>query len=396
MKKQRRVLVVTERFYPESFLVNELVESSVQRGLSVTVLTQEPSYPRGRVFKGYKNQLISLEGWKGARIVRFKTIPGYRDSLAIKLFNYLWFALYGSLVACLLPWRFDEVFIFQTGPLSMAVPAIAYARLHHRPVRIWTQDVWPDTVYAYGFDRGPFLRIPLEAFVRWVYRSVNIVFITCTEFSKSLSRFTSRPLVYAPSWPMSPYSPGHIPPKNEVPLFVFAGNTGKVQNLENLVRGFASAWRRNPRIGVLRIVGDGSAWNALEALVRSEGVPVELPGRKSAGEMQGEYERADYLVLSLASQEIFTRTLPAKFSMYLSVGKPILCAASGVCAKLVREHDLGFVADPDEVESIAEAFALASRCSRERYACIALNARRLLEDEFDRDTIINRIIANAV
>jgi len=395
MKNPRRILVVTERFFPESFIVNELVESLVQRGLSVTVLTQEPSYPRGRVFKGYKNKLVSIDGWHGARVVRFKTIPGYRDSLVIKLFNYLWFALYGSIVAVLLPWRFDDVFIFQTGPLSMSVPAIAYAKLHHRPVRIWTQDVWPDSVYAYGFGQGPFLRIPLEAFVRWVYRAVEVVFMTCTEFSKSLVRFTSKPLVYAPSWPMVPYVSGNTRPANELPVFLFAGNTGKVQNLENLIKGFAIAWRRNPQIGILRIVGDGSAWKSLESLIKTEAVPVQLPGRKSTAEMQKEYEQADFLVLSLASNEIFRRTLPAKFSMYLSVGKPILCAASGVCANLVGEHALGFIADPDEIGSIAEAFALAGKCPPTEYAQFAANAKNLLEKEFDQEIIIKRLIETA-
>ena len=319
-----------------------------------------PLILEGDSFRGYRNRLLAVDDWQGARVIRFKTIPGYRDSLIVKIFNYLWFLVYGSFVALFLPWSFDEVFVFQTGPLTMAVPAIAYAKLHHRPLRIWTQDVWPDTVYAYGFKKNVFLSIPLEFFVRWVYRSVETIFITCTEFSKSLSHYTSKQLIYAPSWPMVIYQFVERPQLNEIPRFVFAGNVGKVQNLENLVRGFAIAWRRNPRVGALRIVGDGSAWEFIAALVKREGAPVEMPGQKTPAEMQGEYQDADYLVLSLASHEIFRRTLPAKFAIYLSVGKPIFCVAKGVCAALVRKHELGFIADPDVPERIARAFEAAS------------------------------------
>jgi glycosyltransferase involved in cell wall biosynthesis len=392
MNRKRNILVVSERYYPESFLINDLVESFIRRGLAVTVLTQEPSYPRGRLYRGYRNRLLAINNWRGARVIRLKTIPGYRDSLITKIFNYLWFLFYGSLVAILLPWSFDEVFVFQTGPLTMAVPAIAYAKLHHRPIRIWTQDVWPDTVYAYGFRRQAFITVPLEAFVRWVYRSVKTIFVTCTEFSKSLSKSTTKPLVYAPSWPMIVYSMAERPEKNALPHFVFAGNVGKVQNLENLIRGFAIARRKNSNVGVLRIVGDGSAYNSVASLAKQEGISVEMPGRKTPTEMESEYINADYLVLSLSSQEIFERTLPAKFSMYLSVGKPIVCAAKGVCASLVKEYELGFIANPDSPEEIARAFEAASSSSAELYNRITRNERTLLRNEFDKDVIINRIL----
>jgi glycosyltransferase involved in cell wall biosynthesis len=391
MNRYRRILIVSERFYPETFLVNDLVMGFVSKGFDVTVFTQQPSYPRGRLFPGYKNRIFSKDIWNGARIIRFKTILGYRDHLIFKLFNYLWFAVYGSILAFLLPWSFDKVFIFQTGPLTMAMPAIVYAKIHKKPITIWTQDVWPDSVYAYGFRRWTFLSILLETFVRFVYRSTDHILISCKAFTASLSRFTKKPLIYAPSWPLTKYKSNDLEYIDKIPLFVFAGNIGKVQNLENIVHGFAIAWRRNPNIGVLRLIGDGSAWNTIYQTIIQEGAPVQMPGQKNTSEMEDEYNRAKYLVLSLASKEIFERTLPAKFAMYLAVGKPILCAAKGVCASFVHDHKLGVVADPDSPEEIAHAFECLSAFNMNEYIQVSENDKKLLKSEFDRDMIIQRI-----
>ena len=41
------ILVVTQYFYPENFKINDLVESFVNRGHRVTVLTSKPNYPKG-------------------------------------------------------------------------------------------------------------------------------------------------------------------------------------------------------------------------------------------------------------------------------------------------------------------------------------------------------------
>ena len=41
------ILVVTQYFYPENFKINDLVESFVNRGHRVTVLTSKPNFMKG-------------------------------------------------------------------------------------------------------------------------------------------------------------------------------------------------------------------------------------------------------------------------------------------------------------------------------------------------------------
>jgi glycosyltransferase involved in cell wall biosynthesis len=393
----RRILLVTGYFWPEDFVINDLAEEFAKYGLKVTVLTQQPSYPKGRIFHGYQNRLITWEKWNGISILRIKTVLGYRESLVFKLLNYAWFAIYGSIIALFTPFKFDAVLVYQVGPLTIAIPGIVAAKAKRRPLVLWTQDLWPDSVFAYGFRKTGALSTILDVFVRWIYASVDSVAISCRGFGEVLGQYTRKDLHYAPNWPMTPYHPGTATAnRGSEPVFLFAGNVGKVQNLENVVRAFAKASVVCPTIGRLRIVGDGSALSGLKKLSNDLGVLVDFPGRIPASSISGEYDKADFLVLSLTDEPVFRLTVPAKFQMYLSVGKPILCAAGGEVARMVREGQLGIAADPSDVDAIAAAFLEMRRVDRSRVEHWQANARSVLAGEFDKKTIIDSLLSRII
>ena len=44
---QKRILVVTQHFWPENFRINDMVEGFVRDGVAVDVLCGLPNYPKG-------------------------------------------------------------------------------------------------------------------------------------------------------------------------------------------------------------------------------------------------------------------------------------------------------------------------------------------------------------
>mgnify|MGYP006410605507 FL=1 len=54
----KKILIVTECFYPEEFKINDIALSWKDKGFEVSVITLIPTYPLGRVFPNYKNNLI--------------------------------------------------------------------------------------------------------------------------------------------------------------------------------------------------------------------------------------------------------------------------------------------------------------------------------------------------
>ena len=50
---KKRLLIISQYFYPEQFRINDLCKEWVKRGYAVTVITGIPNYPVGKFFKGY-------------------------------------------------------------------------------------------------------------------------------------------------------------------------------------------------------------------------------------------------------------------------------------------------------------------------------------------------------
>ena len=53
---KKRILIVTQYFWPEDFRVNELAKELSERGHIVDVLTGLPNYPSGNIFQEFKEE----------------------------------------------------------------------------------------------------------------------------------------------------------------------------------------------------------------------------------------------------------------------------------------------------------------------------------------------------
>lgn len=390
---RRSVLVITERYRPEAFLVNDLVDEWVARGHEVRVLTQVPSYPRDRLFPGFPNR-FSIHEEDGATVTRLRTVLGYRRSVARKILNYLLFMIRACAFAPRAARGVDAVFVYHTGPLTQAAALIPIKLLTGKRTVIWTQDVWPDAVFAYGFpDRGAFA-VLLKAFVRLVYRFADEVVVSSAGFVDRVRPYL-RPGATArlvPQWVPREYEravPASARFDGPGVLFVFTGNIGTMQNLEPVIRAFG----RLPRgLATFYVVGDGSERSRLEALAdRVAPGAVRFLGSVAQAEVKACIQACDFSVLSLTADPLVGLTVPAKFQAYLAAGVPIVAIASGEVRRLVEDHDLGLCALPDDEGGILSALMKAIESSdgdRRRWRS---NAGSLLAQFFDRGKAIERL-----
>jgi glycosyltransferase involved in cell wall biosynthesis len=389
------VLVVSERFHPEEFRINDLVRDWVARGHRVRVLTQIPSYPHGVVFPGWTNGAVRGESWEGTRVDRVPTVTGYDSSLRRKLFNYLSFALRGTVEALRGP-RPDVVFSFQTGPLTSALPAVLAARLRRVPLVVWTQDLWPDSVWAYGFRRTPLRAALLEGFVRFCYRRATCVLVSCEGFRQALAPYLppGRVAEFVPNWADEPHAgTGARPwPEDGRLHLTFAGNLGKVQNLDRLLDAWAGLSGPPAERLRLHLVGDGSHAAHLRRRVDGEGIAgVEFHGRRPAAEMGPVYAASHGLLVSLDQQPIFQLTVPSKFQSCLAAGKPVLAVSDGELRRVVETEGVGLAAHPGRVEEIRSLLAGFATLSSEERAAMGSRGRALLERDYRREAILGTL-----
>jgi hypothetical protein len=141
-----KVLLISQYFYPENFKINDLIFSLKGRGHEITVLTGKPNYSKTHFFEGY--------GWKSDDFEIINDIPVYRANLfsrrkggAIRLFlNYISFAVLALFKVSKIKGPFDAIFVYQTSPVTVGIPAIFAKKLFKTPIYFWVQDLWPESL----------------------------------------------------------------------------------------------------------------------------------------------------------------------------------------------------------------------------------------------------------
>lgn len=389
MDAAKKLLVICEAFYPEDFLINDLVHEWEKNNYQFEVLTRAPSYPYGKVYDGYKNKLYQITYFNSIKIHRFPVLQGYEKSTIVKILNYFSFVFWSCLTIFFIGRRFDRIFIYQTGPLTLATAGIIHKKLFKSKITIWTQDLWPETVYAYGFKKTKILSYFLDKFVKWIYLNCDNILVSCEGFKERIRRFVpEKKISFIPNWSLLEYAPKmniKLPGKYN---FTFAGNIGKVQNLENILKGFNLFVKQYPDT-CLNIIGDGSALQNLKHLTETNLIEnVNFTGRKQLSEMSDYYKASDVLILSLKDVPLYEIMIPSKFQAYLSTGKPLFAVICGEVRTLVEKYEIGIGANPSDINDIANGFCKFMKLADTEKARMAHNCHLLNKNVFDRNKII--------
>ena len=395
------ILIVTEVFFPEKFNINDVALSWKNKGYDVDVLTLVPTYPLGKVFSGYKNSFFRKDEYQGINIFRVRAVTGYRNSSVKKILKYVNFMVFGGIAAIFLGRRYDYVFGFNLGSLTDMLPAVVIRKLYKKPTMFWVQDVWPDSVYAYGFKKTKILSIFLDSFVKFMYQNITNIAISSKGFESNLEPYIKKGLkfCYAPNWANDLNVDVDVDPialsKTQKVHFTFAGNVGKVQNLENIVNAFQLLPKDYQEKTQLNIIGDGSNLENIKLLSRNCSNIVFF-GQKSRNEMASFYKSSNFLIVSLVDKPIFSSTVPGKLQTYIVAKKPILAIINGETADIVNDNNLGVSVDPSNVRLIKETFKKCIDMPENEKSEFTINNTKLLETTFKKDNIINRMTSQLI
>lgn len=369
MSEPLHVLVLSQHYWPESFRINEVVESLRDAGCEVSVLTGQPNYPEGTTFPGYKAMAWGEERHpSGYTIYRVPLAPRSGGGARRLVQNYLSFIASGCLLG---PWllrrrRIDVVFVYGTSPILQAIVGILLRATHRARLVTWVQDLWPQSLEATGYVRNPRALAVVAAVVRWIYRHNDLLLVQSRAFLDGVRAMAAdTPVEVHPN-------PGErafdLPPPDMAPALrlppgfnlIFAGNLGTVQALETVVQ---AAKLLQPHAGIrIVLVGSGARSGWVQEQVRNLGLDnVLLPGRFAPEQMPGILAQASALLVSLVRNPIMSQTIPSKIQAYLAAGRPIVASLDGEGARIVTEAGAGIACPAQDASALADAVLALSR-----------------------------------
>ena len=394
--KKKKILIITDCFYPEEFKINDLALAWKENGYDISVLTLAPSYPLGRIFKGYKNYFFRSDKYQGINIYRIFSVTGYKSSVFKKILRYFIFAFLGSFVAICIGKKYDYIFGYNMSSLTNMIPAVIIRKLFNKPLMFWVQDIWPDSVYAYGLKKTKIFSGVLHRFVKFIYSNVDTFAISGKGFKVKIAPYSKKNVTfhYSPNWADEldeSLTKENLGGSKQTTHFTFAGNVGKVQNLENIINGFKLLSKNYQKKAQLNIIGDGSNLNNIK-LIANKNSNIIFHGKKLRSKIFGYYKSSDFLIISLIKKPIFSYTVPAKTQTYIAAKKPILAIINGETAKIIKDNKLGLCTSPSNIQAISNLFKKCINMKDKERKTFVKQNDRLVKTIFNKEKIINNLL----
>jgi glycosyltransferase involved in cell wall biosynthesis len=400
-----RIAFVSQWFPPEpgTVVASSIADGLANRGHHVEVLTGFPNYPTGRLRDDYPIQYYRQET-RSERVTvhRFPLYPSHNHQAFPRALNYLSFA---SSTAWLSRRRIPQpdAWLIYSSPATTAIPALLAPARNRAPICLLIMDLWPDSVTDSGFldagigrHLGRAAAVGLTRLCQWSYRRASFVGITSPGMRAILLDRGVPPRKIRDT-------PNHIDdfglqgasscstraglglPGGR--LFLYAGNVGSLQGLENLI----SAFSRLPE-AQLAIVGDGVERAQLQTLAsRLKARNITFIGNQSTQTIGAFLEAADVHVVSLKDTPLMRITMPSKAQVAMALGKPILAHLCGDTANLVADRRIGAVANPTDMRETVAAIECLTRLSRDELDTIGRRSRELYEAEYSNTVGIDRL-----
>ena len=181
-----RILLLTQYFWPETFRINEVVSSLVERGIQVDVVTGQPNYPDGVVYSGYSAWGMNRQDWNGARIFRVPLFPRGRKNGVRLALNYFSFVLSAAIFGTfrLRNVKPDVILVYAPSPLLQALPALLIGWLKRVPVVLYVQDLWPESIEATGYVKNRFIIRFVKSIVSFIYKKTDVILVSSNPFKR--------------------------------------------------------------------------------------------------------------------------------------------------------------------------------------------------------------------
>lgn len=400
MPSQKKILVVTQHFWPENFRINDIVEGFLQDGIAVDVLCGLPNYPKGEWFPGYSAAGPFEEEWHGARLYRCKEVPR-RGNTSVNIFlNYVSWPWYAAHALHRLPGGYNAVFCFNTSPVLMCWPAIRYAKKHHISFTNYVLDIWPENLYSVLNVKNKALRAIAQGVSDALYKKADRLIAMSEPLQQRLCQRTGMPpqkIAVIPQYCEDFYAV----PQPDAALqaqfggrfnLVFTGTFTPAQSLETVITAVQDARSRGADMLHLLLVGDGMSRAALEAKVKELHAEdaVTFYGSVPATDIPKFTALADALIVCLSDSPDLGLTVPAKVASYMAAGKPVLASMDGAGNAAVAAAG-GLSSPACDAAALADNLLALTRMDAAQRAAMGQSAKEYYLAHYRRSELLRKL-----
>jgi glycosyltransferase involved in cell wall biosynthesis len=378
---------------PPAHHIAERAEIWQRDGHQVTIVTNHPNYPEGKIYPGYPNALRTVEtSPDGVRIVRVWTLVAGHHRRLLKLADHASYCASAALQALREP--APDVVVATSPHLMSGLAGVLYAERVRKPMLLEVRDLWPVSVLR----KGSLAYRVFKGVERYIYRHSGAVSVLTPAFeSHVLGEGARRAVTIVGGVDLSRFSPGDPPPQLRRDLdlegmFVvgYPGTLGTAHDTPLLLE--AARRLASTRVRFL-LIGGGPFMGELEVQAKTicPGM-IRFVSTQPPEAMPGWWRVMDAGLVLLNKTEAMRTVIPSKMFECMATRKPIIYVGPrGAGSDVVDSCQSGVIVDGDGPSHLVrELTGLASNA--ERYELLATNALKA-SPRFSRDRQAQETIA---
>lgn len=371
----------------------EMTRRWVNAGHRVTVVTSPYEKSDIQASKFIEHQKID-----GIDLIVINSADSNRDGVIKRIYKALLFSLmscyYALTVKC-------GVVMASSGPITVGLPALLTKWFRRKPMVFEVRDLWPDGAIELGKLNNGLLKNIAIWFEKLCYKNAALV-VPCSNGMEEgvLAKYPEAKTLVIPNasdvelFASVPEEDREIPEKYAgKKLFLYAGSLGLMDEVEQVIEGMRLV--KDPRVLWL-IIGDGAEKVHLQRLVSKYGLSnVEFLGIMPKTEVIKWFTRVEATFVTFKDLKVLHTSSPNKMFDSFAAGVPIIQSTKGWIKELVERSECGINVEPYKPQQFAAAIELiaSDRAYRDQ---LAVNAKRLAENEFSRDILAERYLQELV
>jgi len=399
----KKILVVSQHYWPESFRVNDIVAGFLEKGYEVEVLCGIPNYPAGQFFDGYgpgKNRRQNINGVKIRRCFEIKR--GSNTNIRIFL-NYISFPISSIFsLPYLMKQKYDKIFLYNTSPVMMSIAGILLGRIKKIETTMFVLDLWPENLYSVLQIKNKLLRAIAMRVSNWHYRKTDKLIANSRKLRTLLIDRIGKDesnVIYIPQFCEKVFE--KVLEDEELKAryggtfnMVYTGNISPAQSFETVIE--AAKMLKDKGYDDIRwiIVGDGMSRRWLEEEVKKAGLSdiFVFIGHIPMEEIPKYTGIADGLFACLNKSQMLDCTLPAKVFSYYAAGCPIILSMDGEIQDIVQESGAGYAVDSEDHIELAGAVEKLYKSDIETRKAMGTAAKDYYFKHFERNMNMEKLI----
>ena len=397
-----KILYITQYFHPEVGATTNRALANVKhlskKGHDVTVLTEIPNHPIGKIFKGYKHKIFIKEKMKNFKINRVWIFTSTKKNFITRLLFYISFMFMGS-IHTLFNWKRYDVIYITSPPLFVAGIGIML-RLFHPKIKLIfeVRDLWPDSAVELGeLNNKVFIKNSLKLEKKIYDISEHIIVISENMKKK----------IIAKGYPENKISIIHNGADDEFIMrklnvdkkifynksknkfiCVYAGIIGIAQGLEILIE--AANRLRDVDIEFY-LIGYGPKLEQLKVMsTKMKLENLTFLDQISRDKIHNYLASADLGIIPLKKKDLFKGALPSKIFDCMACKLPIILGIEGEAKELIENSETGICYEPENVDDLV-AKILYLKENNLLLKKFSENGRKTVSEKFNRMKLAEKL-----